>query len=81
MYDVRAGPLNATMVGRREYAPGSTAFLVYSHAQIPSEDGTTFDLRSLPRGPSQKRRAGQALVDLAALALPGLRRARSEKCE
>jgi hypothetical protein len=36
-----------------QYAPGSAAFLVYSHAQIPSDDGTTFDLRSLPRGPSQ----------------------------
>ncbi|HEX8115123.1 MAG TPA: DUF5916 domain-containing protein [Kofleriaceae bacterium] len=53
MYDVREGALNATIVGRWEYAPGSTAFLVYSHAQIPNDDGTTFDLRSLPRGPSQ----------------------------
>jgi hypothetical protein len=53
MYDAREGALNATIVGRWEYAPGSTAFLVYSHAQIPSDDGTTFDLRSLPRGPSQ----------------------------
>jgi hypothetical protein len=52
-YDVREGALNATIIGRWEYAPGSTAFLVYSHAQIPSTDGTTFDLRSLPRGPSQ----------------------------
>jgi hypothetical protein len=53
MYDVREGALNATIVGRWEYAPGSTAFLVYSHAQIPSADGTIFDVRSLPRGPSQ----------------------------
>ena len=53
MYDVREGALNATIVGRWEYAPGSTAFLVYSHAQIPRDDGTSFDLRSLPRGPAQ----------------------------
>lgn len=53
IYDVREGALNATVVGRWEYAPGSTAFIVYSHAQIPRDDATTFDLRSLPRGPSQ----------------------------
>ena len=53
MYDLREGALNATIVGRWEYAPGSTAFLVYSHAQIPSDDGTSFDVRSLRRGPAQ----------------------------
>ncbi len=52
-YDGREGALNATIVGRWEYRPGSTAFLVYSHAQIPSEDGTGFDPRSLSRGPAQ----------------------------
>ncbi len=53
MYDGREGALNATIVGRWEYQPGSTAFLVYSHAQIPSEDGTGFDARSVSRGPAQ----------------------------
>jgi hypothetical protein len=52
-YNVREGALNATIVGRWEYAPGSVAFLVYSHAQLPSSDDTTFDVRALPRGPSQ----------------------------
>lgn len=52
-YDTREGTLGAAIVGRWEYAPGSTAFLVYSHAQIPSNDGATFDVRALPRGPAQ----------------------------
>jgi hypothetical protein len=29
MYDVRQGALHAAIVGRWEYAPGSTAFIVY----------------------------------------------------
>lgn len=53
MYNGREGALNATIVGRWEYRPGSTAFLVYSHAQVPSDDGTGFDSRSLARGPAQ----------------------------
>lgn len=52
-YDAREGALNATVVGRWEYRPGSTVFLVYSHAQTPTGDGTQFDVRSLPRGPAQ----------------------------
>ncbi len=52
-YDGREGALNATIVGRWEYRPGSTAFLVYSHAQVPREDGTGLDARSLSRGPAQ----------------------------
>jgi hypothetical protein len=35
-YDAREGALNATLVARWEYRPGSTAFLVYSHAQTPA---------------------------------------------
>ena len=53
IYDSREGALNATIVARWEYRPGSTAFLVYSHAQVPSDDGTSFDMRALPRGPAQ----------------------------
>lgn len=53
MYDSREGALNATIVGRWEYRPGSTAFLVYSHAQLPADDGTGFDAKALPRGPAQ----------------------------
>lgn len=52
-YNLREGALNATIVGRWEYAPGSVAFLVYSHAQLPGGDGTAFDVRALRRGPSQ----------------------------
>jgi hypothetical protein len=53
MYDGREGALNATLVGRWEYRPGSTAYLVYSHAQLPADDGTGFDMKALPRGPAQ----------------------------
>lgn len=52
-YDSREGALNATVVGRWEYRPGSTAYLVYSHAQLPADDGAGFDPRALPRGPAQ----------------------------
>jgi len=52
-YDHREGALDATIVGRWEYRPGSTAFLVYSHAQLPSDDGAGLDARALPRGPAQ----------------------------
>ncbi|MBV8760068.1 MAG: hypothetical protein JO257_22445 [Deltaproteobacteria bacterium] len=50
-YDGREGALDATIVGRWEYRPGSTAFLVYSHAQTPAE-GAGFEPRALVRGPS-----------------------------
>ena len=51
MYDSREGALNATIVGRWEYRPGSTAFLVYSHAQSPS-DGIGFHPTALVHGPA-----------------------------
>jgi hypothetical protein len=51
-YDGRDGALNANLVARWEYRPGSTAFLVFSHAQSPSEDGAAFAPRSLARGPA-----------------------------
>jgi hypothetical protein len=41
------------LVGRWEYRSGSTAFVVYSHAQVPSDDGTGFSPRALARGPAQ----------------------------
>ena len=53
MYDGREGALNATAVARWEYRPGSTAFLVYSHAQAPLDDRATYDPISLVRGPKQ----------------------------
>ncbi|HEU0035364.1 MAG TPA: DUF5916 domain-containing protein [Kofleriaceae bacterium] len=52
MYDGREGALDATIVGRWEYRPGSTAFLVYSHAQSPADDGAGYAPRSLVRGPA-----------------------------
>jgi hypothetical protein len=48
-YDGREGALNATIVGRWEYRPGSTAFLVYSHAQTPA-NGIGFHPTSLVHG-------------------------------
>jgi hypothetical protein len=51
MYDSREGALNATIVGRWEYRPGSTAFLVYSHAQAPAM-GMGFDPPALVHGPA-----------------------------
>ena len=51
MYDAREGALNATIVGRWEYRPGSTAFLVYSHAQIPAM-GMGFHPNALVHGPA-----------------------------
>jgi uncharacterized protein DUF5916 len=51
-YDGRAGALDATIVGRWEYRPGSTAFLVYSHAQAPAGDGATYDPAALLTGPA-----------------------------
>jgi hypothetical protein len=52
MYDGRAGAFDATIVGRWEYRPGSTAFLVYSHAQAPAGDGATYDPAALVTGPA-----------------------------
>lgn len=51
MYDGREGALNATVVGRWEYRPGSTAFLVYTHAQTP-KPGTAYEPRALVGGPA-----------------------------
>jgi len=53
MYDRRQGALNATVVARWEYHPGSTAFLVYSHAQTPLEDRATWEPAALVHGPKQ----------------------------
>jgi hypothetical protein len=50
-YDTREGALNATIVGRWEYQPGSTAYLVYSHAQTPA-DGVGFHPGALVHGPA-----------------------------
>ena len=38
IYDLGEGVIDATLVARWEYRPGSTAYLVYSHAQVPAED-------------------------------------------
>lgn len=51
MYDAREGALNATVVARWEYRPGSTAFLVYSHAQVPAA-GMGFAPTALVHGPA-----------------------------
>ncbi len=51
-YDGREGALNATLVARWEYRPGSTAFLVYSHAQSPTTDRAAYDPMALVRGPA-----------------------------
>jgi hypothetical protein len=51
MYDSREGALNATIVARWEYRPGSTAFLVYSHAQAPMM-GMGFEPGALIHGPA-----------------------------
>jgi hypothetical protein len=50
-YDSRSGALNATVVARWEYRPGSAAYLVYTHAQTPLV-GTGFDPHALVRGPA-----------------------------
>ena len=52
-YDAREGALNANLVARWEYRPGSTAFLVYSHAQSPTTDRATYEPAALLRGPAQ----------------------------
>jgi hypothetical protein len=52
MYDGREGALNATALARWEYRPGSTAYLVYSHAQSPDDDNATYEPRALVRGPA-----------------------------
>jgi hypothetical protein len=52
MYDGREGALNATALARWEYRPGSTAFLVYSHAQSPDDDSATYEPRAMVRGPA-----------------------------
>jgi hypothetical protein len=52
MYDGREGALNATVVARWEYRPGSTAFLVYSHAQSPAQNAATYEPSALVRGPA-----------------------------
>jgi uncharacterized protein DUF5916/cellulose/xylan binding protein with CBM9 domain len=51
MYDGREGALDATVVGRWEYRPGSTLFLVYSHSQLPAF-GATYDPVALVQGPA-----------------------------
>ena len=53
MYDGREGALNATAVARWEYRPGSTAFLVYTHAQVPTDDRATWEPGALVYGPAQ----------------------------
>ena len=53
MYDLREGVLNATAVARWEYRPGSTAYLVYTHAQVPTTDRASWDPAALVRGPEQ----------------------------
>ncbi len=50
-YDAREGALNATVVGRWEYRPGSTAFVVYTHAQTP-RPGATYAPGALIGGPA-----------------------------
>jgi hypothetical protein len=50
-YDSREGALNATLLARWEYRPGSTAYLVYSHAQTPAM-GMGFEPRALVHGPA-----------------------------
>ncbi len=50
-YDSREGALNATVVARWEYRPGSTVYLVYTHAQTPLT-GMGFDPHALVRGPA-----------------------------
>jgi hypothetical protein len=44
IYDGREGALNATAIPRWEYRPGSTAYLVYSHAQAPDAEGPASDV-------------------------------------
>jgi hypothetical protein len=51
MYDTREGVLDATAVVRWEYAPGSVAYLVYSHAQTPLA-GASYEPSALVRGPA-----------------------------
>jgi hypothetical protein len=51
IYDSREGALDATLVARWEYRPGSTAFVVYSHAQTPAT-GMGFDPPALVHGPA-----------------------------
>jgi len=53
MYDGREGALNATAVARWEYRPGSTAFLVYTHAQVPTDERATWEPGALVHGPAQ----------------------------
>jgi hypothetical protein len=52
MYDGREGALNATAIARWEYRPGSTAYLVYSHAQIPDDADASYEPRALVHGPA-----------------------------
>jgi hypothetical protein len=53
MYDGREGALNATAVARWEYRTGSTAYLVYSHAQSPTDERASWDPVALVHGPKQ----------------------------
>ena len=50
-YDTREGVLDATIVARWEYRPGSVGYLVYSHAQTPV-DGIGFHPVALAHGPA-----------------------------
>jgi hypothetical protein len=52
VYDGREGALDATLVARWEYRPGSTAYFVYSHAQSPATDRATYEPAALVRGPA-----------------------------
>ncbi|MGE5183894.1 MAG: DUF5916 domain-containing protein [Acidobacteriota bacterium] len=56
MYDVREGVLDATVVARWEYRPGSVAYLVYSHAAQPADyalmEARGLEPAALVRGPS-----------------------------
>jgi hypothetical protein len=55
-YDLREGVLDATIVARWEYRPGSVAYLVYSHAQQPLDytlmESRGFAPLSLVHGPA-----------------------------
>jgi hypothetical protein len=56
IYDTREGALNATLLARWEYRPGSVAYLVYSHAQQPADyaimEARGFEPVALTRGPA-----------------------------
>jgi hypothetical protein len=51
-FNEQEGAVNANLVARWEFLPGSTAFLVYAHQQIPDPGAAAFSVFDVFRGPA-----------------------------